>query len=336
MLERSLDADFGHSKIAQVHKSLADPKALSAVKKTLHRYYLILKQVFRHYSTLYTTLTNVFVMGWGAFTEFVQDCNVCDDQQCQMKDVARRTSAKHTVCCESAALQSCGLGISLSLSSSAVPPPQDTIFIAANVSGGHEDLDKAQRARNPDRSLTRYEFAEAVVRISIQKYFNKKQPNEAMREPSVSAALNRFVQKHVLPRAQYDRHATTFRKDVLWRQDVDAVVKERLPQLTKLYKHFHGRYALPGEVKFMSVEEFCEMLEGAGLLSGTQNDGGEPGANVLGGFGEREVKLCFVYAPVVNDFCRPKAYFAGQKHLSSRRKRHVLQQLLVALILIFF
>ena len=36
-LERSLDADFGHSKIAQVHKSLADPKELSAVKKELTR-----------------------------------------------------------------------------------------------------------------------------------------------------------------------------------------------------------------------------------------------------------------------------------------------------------
>ena len=209
-------------------------------------------------------------MGWGAFTEFVQDCKVCDDQQCQMKDV-------------------------------------DTVFIASNVSGGHEELDRAQRARNPDRSLTRYEFIEAVVRCSIQKYFNRK-ANDALREPSVSAALRRFVEKHVLPRAQYDRHATSFRKEALWREEVDTVVKEKLPQLTKLYRNFRGRYALPGEVKFMSVEEFCEMLEGAGLLSGTQNEGGEPGANVLGGFGEREVKLCFVYAmqPVVDELATDK------------------------------
>ena len=66
-------------------------------------------------------------------------------------------------------------------------------------------------------------------------------------------------------------------------------MRSRLPSLKKLFEANAGRFALPGQRPFMSVEEFLDMLDQASLLDAT--------------FTVVDAKECFVTGmhPVVNE-----------------------------------
>eukprot|EP00753_Platysulcus_tardus_P018514 PLAT6892.2.p1 GENE.PLAT6892.2~~PLAT6892.2.p1 ORF type:complete len:639 (-),score=187.45 PLAT6892.2:151-1980(-) len=133
----------------------------------------------------------------------------------------------------------------------------DTIFIAANVKKSKE----LKQTRNPDRALARFEFLECLVRIAIAKYYKP----HAVETPSL--ALKKLLVENILPHAE--RYpAQQFRAEKLYVQATDAVFRRYLTALQDVYRRYSGKYTLPGERAWMSVEEFVALLEDAGLLDG--------------------------------------------------------------------
>ena len=64
---------------------------------------------------------------------------------------------------------------------------------------------------------------------------------------------------------KYDSHA--WRKEKLWKEEVDLALKHALPLLKEIYKKNTGKAALPGAPKFMSLEEFSDLIVRCNCLS---------------------------------------------------------------------
>jgi hypothetical protein len=77
--------------------------------------------------------------------------------------------------------------------------------------------------------------------------------------------------------AKFDCHK--FRKDQLWCEECDLVYKRSLKSLKDLYSKFSGKYALPGAPKYMSLEEFVDLISTSGVVDDK--------------FGEREISPLF-------------------------------------------
>ncbi|RLN32553.1 hypothetical protein BBO99_00008849 [Phytophthora kernoviae] len=103
-------------------------------------------------------------------------------------------------------------------------PDLENVFVAANL----ELTQEAKEKDNPDRSLTRFEFLECVIRIAINKYF---------------------------------RNANEFRSRFLYTEEVSDVFTEHMSLLQELYDSHMGKYCKPGEKKGMHLVEFLILLE---------------------------------------------------------------------------
>lgn len=76
---------------------------------------------------------------------------------------------------------------------------------------------------------------------------------------------------------QFDSHQ--FRKERLWNEECDNTLKRFSKVLTALYSKYSGKYALPGATKYMSLDEFNDMITHAGVVDDT--------------FGAREISPLF-------------------------------------------
>ena len=65
--------------------------------------------------------------------------------------------------------------------------------------------------------------------------------------------------------SQFDCHK--WRKEVLWREEVDFTLKISLEPVRKIYQKFIGRNALPGAAQYMSLYEFNECILNANVQS---------------------------------------------------------------------
>lgn len=65
---------------------------------------------------------------------------------------------------------------------------------------------------------------------------------------------------HFLPYFEtFDCHK--WRKERLWREEIDIVMSRFIDKLELIYKKYTGKFANPGSVKqFMSLDEFNMML----------------------------------------------------------------------------
>ena len=90
--------------------------------------------------------------------------------------------------------------------------------------------------------------------------------------------MQNSFENYFLPFFQgFDCH--TFRKEKLWNEECDLVFKRLYKIVQALYVRFSGKYALPGQPKYMSLDEFIEMVSQSGVVSDT--------------FGTREISPLF-------------------------------------------
>jgi len=136
----------------------------------------------------------------------------------------------------------------------------DRIFIAT-----YTKTEKEKNPRNPDRALVRYQFMEGLVRIADQKYINTGMVT------SYPEALKLLLQEHVVPYISKFDHQK-WRVERYWVETVDAVVKSYLPILKGVYKKYSGLKTLPGQRKFMSLEEFHRLLNDSGSFNDNCGD----------------------------------------------------------------
>ena len=116
----------------------------------------------------------------------------------------------------------------------------DTIFIAVNVVAPGE-----KQEGNSSKTISRYEFMEAIVRIALRK-FNKMTP---------SNALKQLLDNYIIENANWD-DTRKWRIEKLWLEQIDTIYKNYLSALKWIYAKHVGRYTLPGRPKEMSLEEF--------------------------------------------------------------------------------
>eukprot|EP00344_Euplotes_crassus_P009497 CAMPEP_0197018714 /NCGR_PEP_ID=MMETSP1380-20130617/80267_1 /TAXON_ID=5936 /ORGANISM="Euplotes crassus, Strain CT5" /LENGTH=104 /DNA_ID=CAMNT_0042445985 /DNA_START=622 /DNA_END=933 /DNA_ORIENTATION=+ len=64
---------------------------------------------------------------------------------------------------------------------------------------------------------------------------------------------------------KYDCHR--WRKNYLWNEHCDYVFKRYMPAIKKIYEKYCGRFALPGAPKYMSSEEFFDLIDKIGVVS---------------------------------------------------------------------
>jgi len=66
---------------------------------------------------------------------------------------------------------------------------------------------------------------------------------------------------------QYDCHK--FRKERLWNEECDVTFNRFYKIVQALYTRFSGKYAMPGSPKFMSLDEFIDLVTIAGIVDET-------------------------------------------------------------------
>jgi hypothetical protein len=113
---------------------------------------------------------------------------------------------------------------------------------------------------------------EVLVRLAIDKFVKSGATK------SSSEAVQLAFENHFIPFfKQFDCHQ--FRKDRLWNEECDNTLKRFLKPINALYTKYSGRYALPGATKYMSLEEFTDMITNSGVITET--------------FGSREISPLF-------------------------------------------
>ena len=76
---------------------------------------------------------------------------------------------------------------------------------------------------------------------------------------------------------QFDCHV--FRRERLWNEECDNTLKRFQKVSNALYAKYSGKYALPGAQKYMSLDEFNDMIMNAGVVDDS--------------FGSREISPLF-------------------------------------------
>jgi len=136
----------------------------------------------------------------------------------------------------------------------------DRIFIAT-----YTRTEKEKNSRNPDRALVRYQFMEGLVRIADQKYLgtgitnNYKDALKQLIDDNLGAFLSKFDHQK-------------WRVEKYWNEAVDTVLKSYLPILKGAYKKNIGLRTLPGQRKFMCLEEFHRLMGDCGIFNDNLTD----------------------------------------------------------------
>jgi hypothetical protein len=135
----------------------------------------------------------------------------------------------------------------------------DLEFVAANSL-------RADYPNFPDRQLIRLKFFEAVIRLALDKYYKSKIC------PTPFEAIKHCFENHYIPGwEQYDCHK--IRKEKIWRQENDIVLKRMDPFIKALWSHCTGKHTTSKANVFMGMDEFQEMVCTADCFSdqfGTQ------------------------------------------------------------------
>ena len=94
---------------------------------------------------------------------------------------------------------------------------------------------------------------EAFVRVAMTKYYKT-----GLCKTITDAVETMFID-HLLPYFQtFDCHR--WRTEHLWNEECDLVYKRLLKAFKRVYEKNTGRYALPGAPKYMSTNEFFDLI----------------------------------------------------------------------------
>lgn len=113
---------------------------------------------------------------------------------------------------------------------------------------------------NPANALVRYEFMELIVRVGYDRYIRTKTLNSA------NEAVCKIFNDHLLPKLT-TLCAYKWRTEEYMCEIVDVVLKSHKPMLDSIYKKYSGRKALPGQKPFVSLKEFRDLCQVAGLVN---------------------------------------------------------------------
>ncbi|CDW87404.1 UNKNOWN [Stylonychia lemnae] len=125
---------------------------------------------------------------------------------------------------------------------------------------------------NPDRQLIRFQFLEIFVRLAIDKYYKTKQCI------AQEDAIYRMFDEHVMPYFK-NFNSNDFKWAKLWNEQCDIIIKANLKVLQDIYYKYYGKDSLPGELKFMSMNEFIDLVTRSGVIDDN--------------FGAREIGIIF-------------------------------------------
>ncbi|CAI2364501.1 unnamed protein product [Moneuplotes crassus] len=113
---------------------------------------------------------------------------------------------------------------------------------------------------NPNRDLIRFQLLELLVRLGIHKYY--KSNISATKFDAIKEFFNKDLGSFLEKFQSYK-----WREEEYFCEEVEYILKEYMPQLDQLFNMYSGKYTLPSQPKFVSLEEFQEMIATSGILS---------------------------------------------------------------------
>lgn len=128
---------------------------------------------------------------------------------------------------------------------------------------------------NPANALVRFEFMELIVRVAYDRYIRTKYMT------SVCEAATKILNDYLITKLT-SLCAFQWRGQEYMCEIVDVVLKSHKPILDNIFKKYSGRKTLPGQRPFVSLEEFRDLCQNAGLV----NDS----------FSTREIDWCYFQA----------------------------------------
>ncbi|CAI2373014.1 unnamed protein product [Moneuplotes crassus] len=141
----------------------------------------------------------------------------------------------------------------------------DTIFIILNKRYKKTEL-------NPGNAVIRFQFLEALLKLSQRKAFNSVKAIEIIRD---------FIENCVIP-THKQPIAQEWREERYWNEFVDNVYKAHEDLFKEVYRAYSGSKSLPGQARFMDATEFDNIFSDSCL----QNER----------ISNREVNACFSLA----------------------------------------
>ena len=214
-------------------------------------------------------VANIFQVGSNTVMQFCLKCEIIDDFQMKMNDA-------------------------------------NIVFSATNVNAG------SGGGNNSSRFLTRFEFMEFLLRVAVAKFEDKDSPlsppaalaklfeenvsRRCFRHPSYWLVIvvggpcpeSTITRDSLLPLLHYvaSRHQTPlqikpnapwfdvymWRSEILWTEDVATTFKRYEDQLRSIFGTWRQRDS--GDTKFMSLDEFVDLLEFCEIVDGSFSDNG--------------------------------------------------------------
>ena len=101
------------------------------------------------------------------------------------------------------------------------------------------------------------------IRLCLRKYVKNQYSGPNV---GIAAAMPLMFDEFLEP-AFKQFETQSWRKDRLWREEIDYVLKVSLPTLREIYRKFSGKIAMPGAPKYMCCLEFEQLISETGCLS---------------------------------------------------------------------
>jgi len=155
----------------------------------------------------------------------------------------------------------------------------DAMFIATNFEEG-EAMSMEEQDENDDNALMRFEWIEILIRAAIAKFIKCKRATA-----DVSEAVIMLCDEHMSrlpPGAETD--SNQFRRDRLYNEAVDVILRAHHPMLKALYKVYKAK----DSAKWFQLEHWMAFLDSLQLV-GTRS-----------GIGTTQAKLLFMWSQTGN------------------------------------
>lgn len=106
--------------------------------------------------------------------------------------------------------------------------------------------------------MIRYEFVELITRIAFDKYYRSKITK------TITEAVEKLL-KEDLESVMLTYNAGNVLRNKLFTEECENVFRCYMPCLEQLFDRFSKRKTLPGQIPFVSIEEFRELCITSGL-----------------------------------------------------------------------
>ena len=111
---------------------------------------------------------------------------------------------------------------------------------------------------NPKNNMVRHNFLEVFMRLCDTKYMKNKAGDDSCRGSMTNSFKHMFDNELFDTFKTYDSH--TLRKEIIWVEEIDYVLKVSLDPLKNIYKKNIGKSSMPGGQQYMSLTEFTECI----------------------------------------------------------------------------